>query len=102
MGKDTKLDKTLFLLQAVKSGRTISSCHWNDVFCEFSDKYYLNKPYKTALANFKVIMELVSDGNRIELAKCKTDPIDRHDYGVSVIWSLIIKRPQTKTDETTS
>lgn len=86
---NNKAEKALFFNQVVEQKRHIAAFHFNDVFCEFSDLFYKGKPYKTVMASFKKWMQYIADKHGLSIIKSRTDYIDRHDYGMRVVWSII-------------
>jgi len=82
-------DKIIFFKKQIKEKRNISAFHLNDVFCEFSDLFYKNKPYKTVMANFKKWMKYSADMNNLQIIKGRADYIDRIDFGVRTIWTIL-------------
>lgn len=81
-------DKLIFLYQAIKNRRHIAAFHWNDVFCEYCDLFYKNKPHNTALQNFKKWMKVAAENKGHKVVVGIADQIDRVDFGMRRIWSI--------------
>lgn len=80
--------KMQFFDEAIKAKRHIAAFHFNDVFLEFADKFYLGKSHKTTIANFKKWMQRAANHHGLKIVVAKVDQVDRVDFGVRNIWSI--------------
>ena len=88
-GVGNSTDIIMYFDQCIRQKRDIAAFHFNDVFCEFEDLFYKDKSYKTAMASFKKWMRYSADKHGLTIVKGKADHIDRHDFGVRVIWTMV-------------
>lgn len=80
--------KMQFFDEAIKAKRHIAAFHFNDVFLEFADKFYLGKSHKVTIANFKKWMQRAADHHGLKIVVANVDKVDRFDFGVRNIWSI--------------
>lgn len=91
MYRQKEMEKMRFFSDAIKAKRHIAAFHFNDVFLEFSDKFYYEKGNKVTIANFKKWMRRAADHYGHRIAKGKADQIDRHDFGIRNVWTIIYR-----------
>ena len=80
--------KMHFFDEAIKTKRHIATFHFNDVFLEFADKFYLGKPHKVTIANFKKWMQRSANHHGLKISVAKVDNVDRIDFGIRNIWCI--------------
>lgn len=81
--------KMQFFSDAIKAKRHIAAFHFNDVFLEFADRFYLGKSHKITIANFKKWMQRAANYHGLKIVVVKVDQVDRVDFGVRNIWSIL-------------
>ena len=87
-------DKIKFFEEKIIQKKEIAGFHFNDVWCEYADKFHTkpNGKHKTIMADFKNYLKFVCQHNdKVELVINKVDYIDRTDFGVLNIWSEVYK-----------
>lgn len=80
--------KMQFFDEAIKAKRHIAAFHFNDVFLEFADKFYLRKTHKVTINNFKKWMKRAAIKHNLKIVIAKVDHVDRVDFGIRNIWSI--------------
>jgi hypothetical protein len=85
----TSADKLIFFYEAFKTKRDISAHIFNDVFCEFEEKFYKGRYYKTAMANFKKHMKIAAENKNHEIVKSKVNKYETVVQGVRNVWSVL-------------
>jgi hypothetical protein len=86
--KQDHADKLIFFYTAFRQRREISAHIFNDVYCEFEEKFYQGKPFKTAMANFKKYMKLSAEnrGHTVNVL-----PVSKYEtvvHGLRNLWSV--------------
>jgi hypothetical protein len=81
-------DKLIFFYDAFKSKREIAAHIFNDVFCEFEDKFMQGKPYKSVMANFKKYMKLAAENRGHEVVVLRVNKFETIVQGTRNLWSV--------------
>jgi inhibitor of KinA sporulation pathway (predicted exonuclease) len=80
--------KLIFFYDAISQKKVIEAQTFNDVFSDFEEKFYKNKPYKSAMANFKKYMKLAAENKGHKIAVIPASA-DTSIHGIRNIWRLI-------------
>lgn len=86
---NTPADKLIFFYESFKTKRAVSAHIFNDVFCEFEEKFYNGKSYKTAMANFKRYMKIAAENRGHEIVKIQVNKYETVVQGIRNVWSVL-------------
>lgn len=87
--KYNSTDKIIFFYNAIKNKREISAHIFNDVYCEFEEKFYKDKPYKNTITNFKKYMKIAADNMGHEIVVIKVNKHETVVQGIRNVWSVL-------------
>ena len=78
-------DKLIFFYDAFKKKRNIETQIFNDVFCEYEDKFHKNNKYKTAMTDFKKWLKIAVE-NRGYLIKTHNATQFNGVHRMRIVW----------------
>lgn len=81
-------DKLIFFYDVFKNKRHIETQIFNDVFCEYEEKFHKNNKYKTAMADFKKWLKVATE-NRAHRIVTHNATQNHIVHGLRSTWSVV-------------
>jgi SUMO ligase MMS21 Smc5/6 complex component len=79
--------KLMFFYDVFKKKRDIETQIFNDVFCEYEEKFHLKNNYKTAMADFKKYLKLAAENKGYEITIHNATQFNAV-HGLRTVWSV--------------
>ena len=80
-------DKLIFFYEVFKNKRYIESQTFNDVFCEYEEKFHKKNKYKTTMADFKKYLKIATENRGHRIATHNATQFNGV-HGLKSVWSV--------------